>query len=151
MERAARNKDTTMTEDAMNAPMPMPPTLNNLLPYLTVDGTQKAAEFYKTAFGAELAFAVPPDEKGRTMHMHLYINGSSLMLSDAYPEYGHPYQPPQGIMLQLIVEDIDVWWDRAVKAGAEVVTPVEMMFWGARWGQVKDPFGVLWGFNEVTP
>jgi PhnB protein len=36
-----------------------------------------------------------------------------------------------------------------VKAGAEVVTPVQMMFWGARWGQVKDPFGIIWGFNEV--
>jgi uncharacterized glyoxalase superfamily protein PhnB len=22
------------------------------------------------------------------------------------------------------------------------------MFWGARWGQVRDPFGVLWAFNE---
>ena len=138
-----------MTDAADNAPMPMPPTLNNLVPYLTVDGTRDAAEFYTAAFGAEIAFAVPPDDKGRTMHMHLYINGSSLMLSDAYPEYGHPYQAPQGIMLQLIVEDIDFWWDRAVKAGAEVVTPVDMMFWGARWGQVKDPFGVLWGFNQV--
>lgn len=138
-----------MTDAAMNAPMPMPPTLNNLLPYVTVDGVFKAAEFYKAAFGAEVAFAVPPDDQGRTMHMHLYINGSSLMLSDAYPEYGHPYQAPQGMMLQLIVDDIDAWWDRAVKAGAEVVTPVEMMFWGARWGQVKDPFGVLWGLNEV--
>lgn len=138
-----------MTEADMSAPMTMPPTLNNLLPYVTVDGTQKAAEFYKAAFGAEVAFAVPPDDKGRTMHMHLYINGSSLMLSDAYPDYGHPYEKPQGFMLQLIVEDIDFWWDRAVKAGAEVVTPVELMFWGARWGQVRDPFGVLWGFNEV--
>ena len=138
-----------MTEDAVNAPVSMPPTLNNLVPYVTVDGTQKAAAFYQAAFGADIAFAVPPDEQGRTMHMHLYVNGSSLMLSDAYPEYGHAYKEPQGIMLQLIVDDIDFWWDRAVKAGAAVVTPVEMMFWGARWGQVKDPFGVLWGFNEV--
>ena len=71
------------------------------------------------------------------------------MLSDAYPDYGHPYETPQGFMLQLIVEDIDFWWNRAVKAGVEVVTPVEVMFWGARWGQVKDPFGIIWGFNET--
>lgn len=138
-----------MTDADMTAPMPMPPTLSNLVPYVTVDGAMKAAEFYKAAFGAEIAYAVPPDDKGRTMHMHLYINGSSLMLSDAYPDYGHPYEKPQGFMLQLIVDDIDFWFSRAVNAGADIVTPVEMMFWGARWGQVRDPFGNLWGFNEV--
>ena len=46
-----------MTDTDMTAPMP--PTLNNLVPYITVDGTQKAAEFYKAAFGAVVAFAVP--------------------------------------------------------------------------------------------
>lgn len=138
-----------MTDADMTAPQPMPPTLNNLVPYVTVDGAMKAAEFYKAAFGAEIAYAVPPDDKGRTMHLHLYINGGSLMLSDAYPDYGHPYEKPQGFMLQLIVDDIDFWFNRAVDAGADIVTPVEMMFWGARWGQVRDPFGNLWGFNEV--
>jgi uncharacterized glyoxalase superfamily protein PhnB len=126
----------------------MPPVKNGLLPYLTVDGAAKAAEFYKRAFGAEQAFMVPPDEQGRTMHVHLYINGSSLMLSDAYPEHGHPLVKPQSFSLQLVVDDIDSWWDRAVAAGAEVVMPVELMFWGDRYGQLRDPFGVLWAMNE---
>ena len=64
--------------------------------YLKVDGAMKAAEFYQRAFGAELAAAHPVDDKGRTMHVHLYINGGSVMLSDAYPEYGHPFEKPQG-------------------------------------------------------
>jgi PhnB protein len=125
----------------------MPPVKNGLLPYVTVDGAIKAAEFYKRAFGAEQAFMVPPDEKGRTMHVHLYINGSSLMMSDAYPEHGHPLTKPQGFNLQLVVDDIDFWWDRAVAAGAEVVMPVELMFWGDRYGQLRDPFGILWAMN----
>jgi PhnB protein len=125
----------------------MPPVKNGLLPYVTVDGAIKAAEFYKRAFGAEQAFMVPPDEKGRTMHVHLYINGSSLMMSDAYPEHGHPLTKPQGFSLQLVVDDIDFWWDRAVAAGAEVVMPVELMFWGDRYGQLRDPFGILWAMN----
>jgi uncharacterized glyoxalase superfamily protein PhnB len=126
----------------------MPPAKNGLLPYLTVDGAVKAAEFYKRAFGAEQAFMVPADEQGRTMHVHLYINGSSLMLSDAYPEHGHPLVKPQSFSLQLVVDDIDNWWERAVAAGAEVVMPVELMFWGDRYGQLRDPFGVLWAMNE---
>jgi uncharacterized glyoxalase superfamily protein PhnB len=81
------------------------------------------------------------------MHLHLYVNGSSLMLCDAYPEYGHSLEAPQGYTLQLILEDIDFWFDRAVKAGCEVVSPVQVMFWGDRFGQVRDPFGVLWSMN----
>ncbi|EJL54022.1 hypothetical protein PMI09_02890 [Rhizobium sp. CF122] len=125
----------------------MPPVKNGLLPYVTVDGALKAAEFYKRAFGAEEAFVVPPDENGRTMHVHLYINGSSLMLCDAYPEHGHPFEKHQGFTLQLVIDDIDFWWDRAVAAGAEVILPVQLMFWGDRYGQLRDPFGVLWAMN----
>jgi len=125
----------------------MPPVKNGLLPYITVDGALKAAEFYKRAFGAEEAFVVPPDENGRTMHVHLYINGSSLMLCDAYPEHGHPFEKHQGFTLQLVIDDIDFWWDRAIAAGAEVILPVQLMFWGDRYGQLRDPFGVLWAMN----
>lgn len=134
----------TATETGTTA---MPPVKNGLLPYVTVDGALKASEFYKRAFGAEEAFVVPPDENGRTMHVHLYINGSSLMLCDAYPEHGHPFEKHQGFTLQLVIDDIDFWWDRAVAAGADVILPVQLMFWGDRYGQLRDPFGVLWAMN----
>jgi len=119
-----------------------------LVPYLTVDGAKKAADFYVRAFGAQIAAMHPLDEKGRTMHIHLYVNGSSLMLSDAYPEHGHPYEKPQGFNLTLQVEGIDAWWKRAVDAGATVIMPVQKMFWGDRYGQLRDPFGVMWSMNE---
>jgi PhnB protein len=117
--------------------------------YLQLDGAMKAAEFYKRAFAAELAAAHPVDDKGRTMHVHLYINGSSVMLGDAYPEYGHGLEKPQGFNLTLPVDDIDAWWQRAVAAGATVVMPVAEMFWGDRYGQLRDPFGVLWAMNQA--
>ena len=135
-----------MNEAVANPQQAMPAVKGGLVPYITVD-TSKAGDFYKAAFGAEEAFCVPRDEQGRTMHLHLYINGSSLMLCDAYPEHGYPLEKPQGYTLQLILDDIDFWFDRAVKAGAEVVTPVQVMFWGDRFGQVRDPFGVLWSMN----
>jgi uncharacterized glyoxalase superfamily protein PhnB len=28
--------------------------------------------------------------------------------------------------------------------------PVELMFWGDRYGQLRDPFGVLWGLNAPS-
>jgi PhnB protein len=119
-----------------------------LTAYLQVDGAAKASDFYQRAFGATEAVRHPLDEKGRTMHVHLYVNGSSLMLGDAYPEYGHPLQAPQAFNLTLQVDDIDAWWSRAVAAGATVVMPVQEMFWGARYGQLRDPFGVLWSMNQ---
>lgn len=116
-------------------------------PYLCVGGADKAADFYKRAFGAEEVFRQPLDEQGRTMHIHLYINGGSLMLSDPYPDHGHPLKEHQGYTLHLQVDDIDAWFARAVAAGAEVVLPVQLMFWGDRYGQVRDPFGVHWAMG----
>ncbi len=136
----------TKAAEAPTAPA-MPPTLGGVIPYLTVEGALEASGFYQKAFGAQQVFAYPPDDQGRTMHVHLYLNGSSVMLSDAYPEHGHPFETPQGFTVQLIVDDVDAWWARALAAGAEVVTPVQEMFWGDRWGQVRDPFGISWSMS----
>ena len=114
--------------------------------YLSLDGAIKAGELYKKAFGAEEVHLNPPDGKGRTMHLHLYINGSSVMLSDAFPEHGHPYVPAAGFSLMLPVKDVDSWWQRAVDAGLTPTMKPEDMFWGDRYAQAKDPFGVLWAF-----
>ncbi|MFL6550972.1 MAG: VOC family protein [Povalibacter sp.] len=122
--------------------------LGGVVPYLTANGASKAAEFYKRAFAANEAFRYPEDESGRTMHIHLYINGSSVMLCDPYPEYGHTWKEPAGFNMTLQVDNIDLWWDRAVAAGAEVTQPVSLMFWGSRYGQLRDPFGITWGINE---
>ncbi|PZN53321.1 MAG: glyoxalase [Proteobacteria bacterium] len=128
---------------------PMPKALGGLTPYLSIEGAAKAAAFYEKAFGAEQVFAVPPDEQGRTMHIHLYVNGSSLMLSDFFPEHDHAAKPVQACTMQLhLAEDeIDTWWQRAVDAGCTVTTPLQVMFWGDRWGALRDPFGVEWAMN----
>ena len=136
------------TESTSHTPPSMPKVLGGVIPYLQLGGAGAAADFYTRAFAATEVFRYPVDEQGRTMHIHLYINGSSIMLSDPYPEHGYPLQKPQGFDLTLQVDDIDPWWNRAVAAGAEVVTPVQKMFWGSRYGQLRDPFGVMWAMNE---
>ena len=124
-----------------------PQVLGGIVPYLTVNGAVKAAEFYKRAFGAEEVARHPVDDKGRTMHLHLHLNGASLMLADAYPEHGSELQQPQAFNLFLPVKDVDAAWQRAVDAGAEITLPLQLMFWGDRYGQLRDPFGVAWAFN----
>ena len=122
--------------------------LGGLIAYLQIDGASAAADFYQKAFGATEVFRYPADEKGRTMHVHLHVNGTSLMLSDFYPEHGMAKVAPQGFTMQLHVEDIDGWFARAVEAGATVTMPVQKMFWGDRYGALKDPFGVSWSMNS---
>ncbi len=126
----------------------MAPALGGVVPYLCVDGAVKAADFYVKAFGGEIVGLNPPDESGRTMHVHLYINGGSVMLGDGYPEHGCPVTPHQGYNLHQTLPDVDAAWKRAVDAGCEIVLPLQLMFWGERYGQVRDPFGVLWSLSQ---
>jgi uncharacterized glyoxalase superfamily protein PhnB len=139
-----------MSETLESRPVPQVETKGGVIAYLAVDGAVKAAEFYCKAFAAEVAAQHPVDEKGRTMHIHLYVNGSSVMLGDFYEEHGHRKVAPQGFTLQLIVDDINAWFDRAVAAGCEAVVPPQKMFWGDIWGQVRDPFGFAWAFNQAA-
>ena len=124
------------------------PVKGSVVPYLMLDGVAKALEFYKAAFGAEVAAFNPPDDKGRTMHAHIYLNGSSIMMSDFYPEHGHPVVPPQGFNLMIPTNNIDADYKRAIDAGCTPTQPPQDMFWGDRYGQLKDPFGVTWAMNQ---
>lgn len=124
-----------------------PAVLGGVAPCLQLNGARRAAEFYERAFGARTVASLPADEQGRTMHVHVQINGGSVMLADPYPEHGYPLKTPQAFTLHVQVEDPDFWWNRAVEAGAEIVTPLQLMFWGDRYGQLRDPFDVQWSIG----
>jgi PhnB protein len=121
-----------------------------IIPYLALDGAGKAADFYIKAFGADEIARVPgPGNDGRFIHIHLTLNGQSLMLSDPFPEHGHAYREPAGVTLHLQVTDIQRWFDRAVTAGATATAPVRKEFWGDFYGRLRDPFGVEWSMGET--
>ena len=125
-----------------------------LTPHLAIGGG-KAAEaiaFYKRAFGAEELMRHAADD-GRLMHAHLKINGHSLLMHDHFPEHhgGQELPDPAGVVLHLQVGDPDLWWNRAVEAGASVVIELADQFWGDRYGQLRDPFGHLWSIGAPSP
>ena len=136
----------TLANDAAQKAAPPNPVRGGVIAYLTLDGAIKAGELYKKALGAEVVHLHPADDKGRTMHMHLHINGTSVMLGDGFPEHGHSFMPLAGFSLMLPVKDVDAWWQRAVDAGFAPSMKPEDMFWGDRYAQAKDPFGVQWAF-----
>ena len=52
------------------------------------------------------------------------------------------------VRITLMVDDADALVERAVAAGAQVLMPVQDMFWGGRYGKIVDPFGHEWGINQ---
>ena len=87
------------------------------------------------------------DPSGKIAHAEIKIGSSQLMLADEYPEmdirsprsYGGS---PVGLMLY--VEDVDATVERAVAAGAKLLSPPEDKFYGDRMGKLEDPFGHVW-------
>src|ERR671934_59508 len=66
--------------------------------------------------------------------------GGEVLNDDAEPgeRVGHVRDPAGNVI------DVDAAWDRAVRAGAEVVYPLADHFYGERGGRVGDPFGNQW-------
>jgi PhnB protein len=48
------------------------------------------------------------------------------------------------ITLYIYTENVDKVFNQAVNAGATIVMHVMDMFWGDRYGQLRDPFGHIW-------
>jgi uncharacterized glyoxalase superfamily protein PhnB len=124
------------------------PATRGVIPYIQVVGAIAAVDFYKKAFGAVERSRTASDDGKQLMNCQLEINGGPMMVMDAMPEHGFPFQPSHSYTMQLIVEDGQAWFDRAVQAGCTVSTPFQKMFWGDLWGAVTDPYGVHWGIDE---
>ena len=141
----------------MNKPSPIPPGMHSVTPHLVCAGAADAIEFYKKAFNAEeLAQLAGPD--GKLMHGLIKIGDSMLMLVDEYPQWdslGPNARKGSSVTLHLYVEDADAQFKQAIDAGCSVRMPLDDMFWGDRYGIVKDPFGHSWSIathqRDLTP
>jgi PhnB protein len=130
----------------MSAVKPIPEGYHSVTPYLTVKGALQAIDFYVEAFDAKEALRMPApgDLIG---HAELMIGNSKIMIADEFPGMGNKGPQAFGgspITIHLYVEDVDIVYERAVKAGAKAVQPVENKFYGDRGGSILDPFGHIW-------
>ena len=90
---------------------------------------------------------------GKVMHATMQLGDSRFQLADESAGMDRPSAQKLGggpIVLHICVENVDGLWNRAVATGAKVTTPLANQFWGARYGQVLDPFGFTWAlFSHV--
>ena len=117
---------------------------------LTVKDGSRALNFYSEAFGAEELFRMPTPEGG-IAHAEFMIGNSRIYISDEFEEW-HALAMPEGAtascLLSIMTEDCDKSCNRAVKAGAELLSAPQDYFWGTRTAIIKDPFGYRWAFNQ---
>jgi PhnB protein len=121
-----------------------------ITPHIVVQGAERAAAFYRDAFGAEELSRIPTPD-GRLMSVQLRIAGDAVHLADEFPEMGVLAPPSIGgtaVVLALDVADAEAVFARAVAAGAEVRQPLAEMFWGDLHGQLDDPFGHRWNVSQ---
>lgn len=135
---------------------PIPQGCRSVTPHLIVDNGEKAIEFYALAFGAKELFRVP--SPGGIAHAELQIGDSRIYLCHEFPQMGAKSPNAYGgspVSIHLYVEDVDAAFKRATDAGCEVTMPLADMFWGDRYGKVKDPFGHSWSLashvEDVPP
>jgi len=140
------------------ATKPIPDGYNTVTPHLVVNDAAKALKFYATAFGAEMHCEMPCTDSGKIMHAEMKVGNSMIFLCDEFPEMGCKSPTSYGgspISIFLYVEDVDKAFKKASDAGCEVVMPVADMFWGDRYGRLKDPFGHEWAMGthmeDLTP
>lgn len=125
---------------------PIPDDYPQVIPYLCVDGASAAIEFYSDVLGATERMRMPAPG-GKIGHAELELGDSMIMLSDEFPEMGQRSPKTIGgtpVTISVYVEDVDSVFDKAVKAGANALRPVEKQFYGDRTGQFEDPFGHRW-------
>jgi len=119
-------------------------------PHIVVQGAERAAVFYRDAFGAEEIDRIPvPD--GRMMSIQLRLGGGVLHVCDEFPEMGVLAPPSIGgtaVVLSLEVDNVDAVFERALATGANGRQPPADMFWGDRHGQLEDPFGHRWNVSQ---
>ncbi|HYG31785.1 MAG TPA: VOC family protein [Methylophilaceae bacterium] len=131
--------------------------MHSVTPHMVCAGGGDAIDFYKKAFNAEevARFLTP---QGKLMHGCIRIGDSLIMIADEFPEWGS-FGPNalkgSNVTIHLNVADADKQFQQAVDAGCEVAMPLEDMFWGDRYGVVKDPFGHTWSIathvRDVSP
>jgi uncharacterized glyoxalase superfamily protein PhnB len=140
------------------------PNDRRIVAHLIVRNLEKAIDFYRRAFGAEVLYrsAIPPES--RALHAQVRIADSVVLLSEenmgmseeVYSRFetGMKTRSPemlQGstVILELYVDDVDGAFRRAVEAGARPKIPVADAFYGDRYGQLVDPFGHVWALATV--
>jgi uncharacterized glyoxalase superfamily protein PhnB len=116
-------------------------------PYLVCRNAGDAIAFYGRAFGAKQTQRIDSPGGRGVAHAEIKIGDSFVMITDENLEWGCRSPLSLGgtpASIHLYVADADAAFERAVAAGCTATQPPVDMFWGDRFGKLRDPYGHEW-------
>jgi PhnB protein len=115
-----------------------PEGYTTVAPWIVTDDTGALLDFITAAFdGVELARVAVED--GSIGHAEIRVGDTVLLAFDRREDW--PVMPS---LLRVFVPDADAAFEKAIAAGARVVTRLSNSAWGDRGGRIRDPFGNIW-------
>ncbi|MEO6884041.1 MAG: VOC family protein [Bacteroidia bacterium] len=132
-------------------------------PYLTFNGNcEQAFIFYLSVFGGKFkdfsrfgefspikGQELPESDLNKIMHVSLPISKETILMgSDALPIHG-AITIGQNLSLSVDTdtkEEADKIFNQLAKGG-KITMPIATTFWGAYFGMLIDPFGIIWMVN----
>jgi len=115
----------------------IPPGYQQVMVYLIVNGAADFINWTQQIFGAKEKMRHMRDEH-IIAHAEITIGDCVIMLADATEAF-----PARNVGFFIYMADADAVYNKAINAGAIVVSPMADMPYG-RSGGVTDPFGNTW-------
>ncbi len=132
-----------------------------IVTYLNFNGNcREAMKFYQRCLGGELSIMpfseapgdFPKEAKDRVMHARVTKDGTTLLMaSDTMP--GSNFVQGTNFSISIDCQGAEET-DRLFNAFSEngkITMPLQDAFWGARFGILRDQFGINWMFNFEKP
>jgi PhnB protein len=130
----------------MSKVKPVPDGAPVVIPRLVCRDPVTEIDFITRTFGAQ-ELNRRPGADGMVAHALLSIGPAMIMVESEWPTIANRAPRPDGsspVVLYVYVEDVDNAVERAVDAGAKILSPATDQFWGDRTAWVMDAAGHVW-------
>src|SRR5215211_1147889 len=120
-----------------------------ITPYLYYQNVEFALKFLSKAFGFRKYGSQMRGPDGKTDHAAMQFGNDIIMMGRPPMKYRNPKelgQPTQSLYVN--VENVDKHFERAKKAGANIIEELENTEYGHRRYRATDPEGHEWAFAQ---
>jgi len=124
----------------------VPDFVRAVIPMLVCADAAAEIAFCMAAFGARV-LSRREGQDGSVLHATLGMGELLIMVHDESPHLASRAPLDDGsspVVIYLYLEKVDDVVERAVAAGARILTPLADQFWGDRMARILDPQGHVW-------
>lgn len=122
-----------------------------ITPYLLYQDVEDAMAFLSAAFGLREADETMLGPDGKVSHASMKLGDDVVLMGRPGGGYRNPKQLGQATQsLYVDVDDVDERFERAKKAGAEILEELTDTPYGARRFGAADPEGHRWYFAQAS-